>query len=335
MSEIRVNDIIGEDGSGAVGFSKGIDISSGIVTATTFDGNLTGDVTGNVTGNVTGYVTGTAGTFTSGIDVVGAAVTIHNAGIDVAGIVTATGGFSGNATSATLASGLSGTPNITVGTINATDITASGTVQYEDVVNVDSAGIGTFKGGIDVVGAAVTIHNAGIDITGVVTATSFIGDGANLTGVISGVEIRDEGSSLGYGATVLNFAGGKVAASAPSVGISTISVTGGISAENITKTNGQTAILDLTSYQDHKVTATGVVDVTCSGGTAGDSHSIRLVNSGIATVGFSTYFLWPGGSPPTIPNTSGSISYISFTIHTQGTAGIATQLLSGASINYS
>ena len=330
MSEIRVNDIIGEDGSGAVGFSKGINISSGIVTATTFDGNLSGDVTGDVTGNVTGYIIGTAGTFTSGIDVVGAAVTIHNKGIDVAGIITATGGFSGNADTATLASGLTGSPNIVVG-----DITASGTVQYEDVVNVDSAGIGTFKGGIDVVGAAVTIHNAGIDVTGVVTATSFIGDGANLTGVISGVEIRDEGSSLGYGATVINFAGGNVVATAPSLGISTITVTGGISAENITKTNGQTAILDLASYQDHKVTATGVVDITCSGGTAGDSHSIRLVNSGIATVGFSTYFLWPGGSPPTIPTTSGSISYISFTVHTQGTAGIATQLLSGASINYS
>ena len=330
MSEIRVNDIIGEDGSGAVGFSKGINISSGIVTATTFDGNLSGDVTGDVTGNVTGYIIGTAGTFTSGIDVVGAAVTIHNKGIDVAGIITATGGFSGNATSATVASGLTGSPNIVVG-----DIRASGTLEYEDVVNVDSAGIGTFKGGIDVVGAAVTIHNAGIDVTGVVTATSFIGDGASLTGVISGVEIRDEGSSLGYGATVLNFAGGNVVATAPSLGISTVTVTGGIAVENITKTNGQTAILDLSSYQDHKVTATGVVDITCSGGTAGDAHSIRLVNSGIATVGFSTYFLWPGGSPPTIPTTSGSISYISFTVHTQGTAGIATQLLSGASINYS
>ena len=333
MSEIRVNDIIGEDGSGAVNFSKGINISSGVVTATTFKGNFDGDGS-SLTGvaSTDNIITGVAATFTSGIDVVGSAVTIHNAGIDVTGIITATGGFSGTAS---LASGLTGTPSIVVQDITAEMVSVAGTMQYEDVVNVDSAGIGTFKGGIDVVGAAVTIHNAGIDVTGVVTATSFIGDGANLTGVISGVEIRDEGSSLGYGATVINFAGGNVVATAPSLGISTITVTGGISAENITKTNGQTAILDLASYQDHKVTATGVVDITCSGGTAGDAHSIRLVNSGIATVGFSTYFLWPGGSPPTIPTTSGSISYISFTVHTQGTAGIATQLLSGASINYS
>ena len=124
---------------------------------------------------VTGAVTATS-------SIVGAAVTTHNKGIDVAGIVTATGGFSGTAS---LASGLTGTPNITVGNITAADITASGTVQYEDIVNVDSAGIGTFKGGIDVVGAAVTIHNAGVHVTGVVTATSFEGSGSALTGIES------------------------------------------------------------------------------------------------------------------------------------------------------
>ena len=39
MSEIRVTNIIGEDGSAAVNFSKGINISSGIVTATSFVGS--------------------------------------------------------------------------------------------------------------------------------------------------------------------------------------------------------------------------------------------------------------------------------------------------------
>ena len=45
MSEIRVTDIIGENGTAAVNFSKGINISSGVVTATSFVGsgaNLTG-----------------------------------------------------------------------------------------------------------------------------------------------------------------------------------------------------------------------------------------------------------------------------------------------------
>ena len=44
MSEIRVNDIVSESDLGAVGFSKGINISSGVVTATTFSGALSGNV---------------------------------------------------------------------------------------------------------------------------------------------------------------------------------------------------------------------------------------------------------------------------------------------------
>ena len=51
MSEIRVTDIKGEDGSAAVNFSKGINISSGVCTATNFSGggaNLTSLNAGNV-----------------------------------------------------------------------------------------------------------------------------------------------------------------------------------------------------------------------------------------------------------------------------------------------
>ena len=61
MSEIRVTDIKGEDGSSAVNFSKGIN-ASGIVTATTFVGNLTGNPTGsgaNLTNIPAGQLTGT------------------------------------------------------------------------------------------------------------------------------------------------------------------------------------------------------------------------------------------------------------------------------------
>ena len=55
MSEIRVTDIKGEDGSAAVNFSKGINISSGIVTATTFSGSgasLTSIPAANITGTL-------------------------------------------------------------------------------------------------------------------------------------------------------------------------------------------------------------------------------------------------------------------------------------------
>lgn len=87
------------------------------------------------------------------------------------------------------------------------------------------------------------------------------------------------------------------------------------------------------SKQDHKVTATGITTIRVSGGTEGDSHTVRIVNSGIATVAFSTAFLFPSGSAPVLPTASGAISLISFTVHRVGAGG--TQLLAGASLNFS
>ena len=43
------------------------------------------------------------------------------------------------------------------------------------------------------------------EFAGVVTATSFVGSGANLTGVISGVELESEGNSVGTAITNINF----------------------------------------------------------------------------------------------------------------------------------
>ena len=333
MSEIRVNDIIGEDGSSAVGFSKGINISSGVVTATTFKGAFDGDGSSLTGVASTDYiVTGVAATFTSGIDVVGSAVTIHNAGIDVTGVVTATsfaGALTGNVTGN--ATGLSGTPSIIVQDVTAQMVSVAGTMQYEDVVNVDSAGIGTFKGGLDVVGSAVTIHSKGVHVTGVVTATSFVGSGANLTDVISGTELKQAGTSVGTAVTQINFASGATLTTA-SLGISTITIASGIETNAYTVTNGNTATLNLDSYQDHKVTATGTVTITTTGGSEGGSHGVRIINNGTATVGFSTNFLWPSGSTPSLPTADNAVSFISFTVNK---VGVGTQLLSGASLNYS
>ena len=85
---------------------------------------------------------------------------------------------------------------------------------------------------------------------------------------------------------------------------------------------------------DHKITAVGITTITCQGaGKEGASGTIRITNSGICTVGFSTYFLWPSGASPSIPTADGSINVISYTIQRVGTAG--TQLLSGASLSFS
>ena len=61
--------------------------------------------------------------------------------------------------------------------------------------------------------------------TGIVSATEYYGSGANLTNVISGVEIQLSGSSVGTSATVLNFGAGFSTATPVSAGISTIETT--------------------------------------------------------------------------------------------------------------
>ena len=97
--------------------------------------------------------------------------------------------------------------------------------------------------------------------------------------------------------------------------------------------NNAVVTLDLTAAQDHKVTATGICTITCTGGTEATSHTIRIINSGSATVGFSTYFLFPSGNTPVLPSTDGAINLVSFTVNRVGAAG--TQLLTGASLNFS
>jgi len=115
-------------------------------------------------------------------------------------------------------------------------------------------------------------------------------------------------------------------------GSSLTGVVVGILTEAASPSNA-TVTLDLSNAQDHKITATGITTITVSGGTEGESHTVRVINSGIATIGFSTYFLWPSGATPSLPTTSGAVSLISFTVHRVGAAG--TQLLAGASVNFS
>ena len=74
------------------------------------------------------------------------------------------------------------------------------------------------------VGSAVTINSTGIDAgSGIITAASFSGSGANLTDVISGVELQFGGNSVGTAITQVNFAGvGSV--TAPVSGLSTVTI---------------------------------------------------------------------------------------------------------------
>ena len=63
------------------------------------------------------------------------------------------------------------------------NLSVGGTLTYEDVTNVDSVGLITARNGI-VVGSGITLSKDGDGFfTGVVTATSYAGDGSALTGI--------------------------------------------------------------------------------------------------------------------------------------------------------
>ena len=217
--------------------------------------------------------------------------------------------------------------NSTTNTLSATNISVGGTLTYEDVTNVDSIGVITARSGI--VATGVVTASSGIVATGVITATSFEGSGANLSGLpASGIEVKSDGSSVGSALTAVNFSGATV--STGSAGITTVTIAAAGIVTNAY--SGGLVTLDL-SKDEHKVTATGITTLTVTGGTEGDTHIVRVINSGIATVGFSTFFLFPSGSVPSLPISDGAFSQISFQVNRVGAAG--TQLFATAAVNFS
>ena len=131
MSQINVNTITGKDGGSAVNFPHGITVT-GVVTATQLNQNVTGNITAS--GTVTG------GAFSGPL----------------------TGNVTGTASNATVAQGLTGTPNITVGTVAGTDATFSGNLTVQGttttidtaVTDVDSLSVD----GLVTVGAGLTAN---------------------------------------------------------------------------------------------------------------------------------------------------------------------------------
>ena len=240
------------------------------------------------------------------------------------GIITATT-FSGTATNAGSATGLgigaTGYGLVLSGDLTAANVTVGGTLTYDDVTNIDSVGLITARSGIEVSG--IVTARSGFAVT-------YYGDGSNLTGVIAGIDIESGGSFLGAGVTSVNFDSGATVTSSGAG--ATITIAAGINTTVGFSTNTNQS-LSLSAAQDHKYNVTGYVTFTCSGGSEGESHTLRVINSGIATVGFSTFFLFPSGAAPVLPTTDGAISLISFTVNRVGTGG--TQLLAGASVNFS
>jgi len=232
------------------------------------------------------------------------------------------------------------------------NVSVAGTLTYEDVTNIDAVGLVTARNGI-VVGSGITLSKDGDGFfTGIVTATSFVGSGSGLTGVASTDNIRTNTNATflqninvsgtvtatsyaGSGANLTNLPAANLTGALPAIsGANLTGIEAGIQTSVPKSVSGITTVLDL-SKDDFKITAAGITTIDVRGGSEGNSHTLRIHNSGITTVGFSTYFLFPSGAAPIIPTADGTISLISFTVDRQGAVGLATQLLAGSSVNFS
>ena len=367
MSRIRANKITNKLGTGAVELEKGAHLPvgmgitgagslniTGVITATTIsattfagvDATALKDPAGNVKvqAQASGAVYTGIHTFNSDIDVDGhtnldnvnvAGVATFASAVNTGALTASTGAFSGN-------------------------VSIGGTLTYEDVVNIDSVGLVTAREGIFLpdnkrlhlgntagTGDLQIYHNATDSrihsLTNVLSIRSNLFDIRRYTDAQYFANCTSSGAVELYKSNNKKFettnsgitVTGTVAATAfTGDGSALTGIEIGISTEALVKTNGQTALLNLTK-DDHKVTATGNVTIDVTGGTEASNHTLRVVNSGIATVGFSTYFLFPSGGTPVLPTASGAISLISFTVHRAGAVGVSTQLLSGSSVNFS
>ena len=252
MSQLFVDNIKSRTG-GAIGASSGA-VVTGIVTATTFKGNVEGT----------------------------------------------TGTFSGN-------------------------VSIGGTLTYEDVANIDSVGVITARLGIRV-GAGQSIGSDGASVV-------YYGNGSNLEGVVSGVETKEGGTSKGTSQVSLNFTGATVTSAGTETTVAIAAA--GISTTASSPSANTVVTLGLSTAQHHDLTLTaGITTITCSGGSFGDSHSVVISqpSSGIATVGFSTFFLFPSGATPSMSEGGSKVDLVSFVVKRVGAGG--TQLLASAGLNY-
>ena len=203
--EIEFTDAAGTQKSVGIGTTVSIN-TSGIITATSFVGDLTGDVTGNAD---------TATLATTATFAVNAGLATEATYAVAAGLATeATYAVNaGLATEATFA--------VTAGVSTFSSIAGVATFATTSGISTNVIGGIASVSTLDVTGVSTlpAISGQNINVSGIITANAFIGDGTGLTGVgggsvISGITIREEGSTVGTAGTVvsLNFVGDNITA---------------------------------------------------------------------------------------------------------------------------
>jgi len=232
---------------------------------------------------------------TYGIEVpVGYGVT-GDGGINIAGVVTAAS-FSGAAT------GLSGTPDITVRNIVGVAATFSGTVSYEDVTNIDAVGIVTSQSGVRVVGGGLSVTSGASRFRGVIENVAVASTHLSGAGMVLEMDVA-EATTFTFGNT-----GGNI---------------GIISFRNMPadEANGTTITL---IHTQNSSTPSGVGNTTAATGIGTYIHISPTVGGTIQT-GIDTTGNIGSASTVTLSETASDKDFVSFFIHyTGGGAGVAT-----------
>ena len=177
--------------------------------------------------------------------------------------------------------------NISTPRIDAGDLIMGGTLANRITTQTGNLILDSFNNEVEI--TADLSQSGNQNITGIITATSFVGDGSGLTGVAAtdvSLSIRDEGSLVGSAKT-LNFAGAGITASI-SGDIATITVpayTG--TASTITSTqisNWDTSY----SWGDHSAAGYITTSATSTSELTNDAGFITGI-VGIATTGSSSF----------------------------------------------
>ena len=155
----------------------------------------------------------------------------------------------------TVGGGISATDGFFSGIVTfSNDVSIAGTLTYEDVTNIDAVGLVTARNGI-VVGSGITLSKDGDGFfTGVVTATSYYGDGSNLSNVTSTTINTNADNRLITGSGTANtlngeenltFDGSKlgVNVSSPSYTLDVVGDSGGAFTASTNSTAGQLSVV--------------------------------------------------------------------------------------------
>ena len=301
-------------GNAQIGAAITMFSSSGIVSATSFHGdgsNLSGITAGATLSAASGAQRVVVTSLTSGtMTAVGTNSDLsYNSSTNTLSATTFSGALTGNVTGNASGSSGSCTGNSATATVatNAQGLTGTPDITIRNVTGVAA----TFTG-------VLTYEDVtNIDSIGIVTARA-------------GVQVGSGQSFGANGPTAVYYGDGS----------NLTGIAAGITTTKYSPTANAIIQIGLGTAQHHELTLTaGFTTITTSGGSFGESHSLVLIqpSSGIATVGFSTFFQFPSGATPSMSEGSSKVDLVSFVVKdiTGNTGTGATELLASAGLNYS